>query len=31
VVTRHADAAFETRSIIPVQCVPMTGQAQQHN
>ena len=31
IVTRHGEDAFETRSVIPVQFVPMTGQAQRHN
>jgi len=31
VMTRHAEDAFETRTVIPVQFVPMTGRAQRQN
>jgi protein-L-isoaspartate(D-aspartate) O-methyltransferase len=31
IVTRHDEDAFETRSVLPVQFVPMTGQAQRQN
>jgi len=31
VITRHAQDAFETRTVIPVHFVPMTGRAQRHN
>jgi protein-L-isoaspartate(D-aspartate) O-methyltransferase len=31
VITRHAKDAFETRTVIPVHFVPMTGRAQRHN
>ena len=31
VITRHAEHAFETRTVIAVQFVPMTGRAQRQN
>lgn len=31
VITRHAEDAFETRTVIPVHFVPMTGHAQHQN
>lgn len=31
VITRHQQDAFETRTVIPVHFVPMTGRAQTHN